>query len=94
MEAGFRVIRVNLPGFGETIKPQDFGINFQNMSHFLANFLSAINIDTIDMAVGHSFGCALLAMLSMLRPNLIKAFTFLSSLGLRPHSAIRPYTGN
>lgn len=63
------------------------------MSYFLANFLEAMDIDRIDMAVGHSFGCAVLAMSSVLRPGLIAAFTFLSSLGLRPHSAIRPYTG-
>ncbi|EDV19590.1 uncharacterized protein TRIADDRAFT_61961 [Trichoplax adhaerens] len=91
VQAGLRVIRVNLPGFGATKKPDELVYNFNTMAHWLANFLSSINIHTVDMAVGHSFGCAIIATLSVTHPELISAFTLLSTFGLRPHRIIRPF---
>lgn len=93
VDAGFRVIRIDFPGFGETIKPADFAANFYNMTQFLANFLDSIGLQKIDMAIGHSFGCAIVAMFSVRQPGVISSFTFLSSIGFKPHKSIRPYTG-
>ncbi len=54
LKLNYRVIRLDLPGFGNTEKPEDdWGLD--QYIDFLVDFIKKINID-IYVLVGHSFG--------------------------------------
>ncbi|EDV19611.1 uncharacterized protein TRIADDRAFT_61960 [Trichoplax adhaerens] len=92
VQKGFRVIRINLPGFGETEKPDDLQYNPMNLVHFVVNFLSSLNIDKVDMAIAHSFSCTVISNLLVTHPNLVLSLGLISGPGLRPHHSISPFS--
>ncbi|EDV28634.1 uncharacterized protein TRIADDRAFT_51750 [Trichoplax adhaerens] len=90
-DAGVRIIRINLPGFGPTPKPYDFTYTPVNKANFVGNLLNNIGINRVGMAVGHSMGCACVTSLVSTHPNLVASYALLASCGTRPHFGLRPY---
>jgi len=51
----FRVIRLDLPGFGQSPKPPDSWF-IDDYAHFIASFLSKLGVLSVYAIIGHSFG--------------------------------------
>ncbi len=54
LSARYRIIRVDLPGFGKSEKPKE-AWGSSNYARFANEFMQKLNLD-VDMVVGHSFG--------------------------------------
>jgi pimeloyl-ACP methyl ester carboxylesterase len=84
----FSVLAVALPGFG--ITPGD---NFEPITHstlgsVCMELLEFLNIDKVHV-VGHSFGGALACFVAVNGEHKTQSLTLISSIGLRPHKALR-----
>ncbi|EDV28636.1 uncharacterized protein TRIADDRAFT_51752 [Trichoplax adhaerens] len=90
-EAGVRVIRINLPGFGPTIKPPDFIYSPVNKANFMAELLESIGIKKVDIAIGHSMGCGAITSFPSTHPGFVSSYALLASCGTRPHRSLRPF---
>jgi pimeloyl-ACP methyl ester carboxylesterase len=55
LSARFRVIRLDLPGFGGSEAPPDSWF-IRDYAQFVAGFLKKIKIDQLEAIIGHSFG--------------------------------------
>ena len=92
-EAGVRVIRINLPGFGTTVKPRDFTYTPVNKANFVVDLLQAIGIDKVDIGIGHCLGCTTITSLASTHPDFVSLYGLLATCGTRPHKALRPFPG-
>lgn len=82
-----RLVRVDLPGFGET--PVGWGRSLGSRARFLAEFLDAIGIDAPCVVVGHSMGGALATALAVHHPDRVRGLGLLASVGGRRHRSLQ-----
>lgn len=80
-----------MPGFGASEKPSEFVYTAKNMAQFVVAFLDHIGVKKVDVGIGTSFGCAIITSLSIVQPDLILSYAFLSGVGGRPHAGLRPF---
>ncbi|MEP2773050.1 MAG: alpha/beta hydrolase [Fulvivirga sp.] len=73
----FRVITVDLPGFGNSPLP-DGGFTLADIADVLADFLDSLNIKQV-VVVGHSLGGYVTLELAKLKSELIKGFCLFHS---------------
>lgn len=84
----FRVIRVDLPGFGGTPWTSRPGYTPSDRAAFLLDFAEAMELPPAVL-LGHSMGGVVSAAFAQLAPERVRALGFLSSPGLRLHRGLR-----
>lgn len=85
-----RVVRVDMPGHGET--PRSVDVDVASRAHFVLDFAAALELPKVIL-VGHSMGGVVAAAAANLAPDRVAAVAFVSSPGLRVHRGFRgaPY---
>ncbi|CAG6392463.1 alpha/beta hydrolase [Streptomyces cocklensis] len=68
--AGRRTLYVDLPGFGISDRPADFGYSLEDHASALAAVLDAAGVDGAEV-VGHSMGGSVAIVLAYRRPDLV-----------------------
>ena len=81
--AGRRTLFVDLPGFGISDRPADFGYSLEEHAQALAAVLDAAGVQGAEV-VGHSMGGAVAIVLAYRRPELV-ARLVLAEANLDPH---------
>ena len=82
---GFRVIAIDQRGYGKTIggsKKYEDDIreyNLINLVSDLVSFLKEMNINNIDLLVGHDAGSIVAGAATLLRPDLFKSLVMMSA---------------
>src|SRR5690606_22284150 len=87
--AGFRVIRLDMPGFGGT-DPRSARLS-RLAEHVLAR-LDQLALDR-TILLGHSFGGPQALLAASRDPARVRGLALLASVGLRPHRALRGFEG-
>lgn len=83
-----KVITLDLPGFGQTEAPKTvWGLS--DYCKFISEFLTKINIDQVDLLVGHSNGGALAIKLVASGDIVPKKLVLLSSAGIRDREKVK-----
>ena len=83
VEAGYRVIALDLPGHGDSDKPRDMSYDPNAAPTFLKQFLEATGVERA-VVVGNSAGGLLVAMFAMAHPEMVDKVVLVSSGGLGP----------
>lgn len=86
--AGRRTLFVDLPGFGISDRPADFGYSLEEHADALAAVFDAAGVRGADV-VGHSMGGAVSIVLAHRRPDLV-ARLVLAEANLDPNPAVSP----
>ncbi|MBN1882023.1 MAG: alpha/beta hydrolase [Deltaproteobacteria bacterium] len=76
----FRVIALDLPGFGYTDNPKDFDYTHEGYSRFLVDFMDAMDIDTATLA-GNSMGGGVVLTTALLFPERVDGLILVDSVG-------------
>ena len=87
VNGGYRVINVDLPGFGESEMPERaYGMNdFVGLIHDLIVRLELRK----PVVVGHSFGGQIAMFLAMKYPSLISKIVLVNASGIKPKETLR-----
>ncbi|MGB0680600.1 MAG: alpha/beta fold hydrolase, partial [Polyangiales bacterium] len=86
LRSHFRCIRLDLPGFGDSGKPEPgrFAYDVQAFSTLVADFVAAIGLGAYHLC-GHSMGGAIALHVASQQPNEVQSLTLIDPLAL-------PYT--
>lgn len=84
----FRVLRVDLPGFGQTPWTTRPGYSAADRAAFLAELLTTLALPPV-LAVGHSMGGPVITALAVAAPERVRKLAFIASPGLDPHKGFR-----
>jgi len=76
----FRVVALDLPGFGYSDKPEDFDYTLEGYSRFLVEFMNIMDIDTATLA-GNSMGGGVVLTTALLFPERIDKLILVDSMG-------------
>lgn len=76
----FRVIRMDLPGFGLTGPNRNDAYEVSDDVRFLSDFLAALNIDSAHIA-GSSLGGRIAWQFALEKPKQVKSLTLMNALG-------------
>jgi len=76
----FRVIALDLPGFGYTDKPKGFDYTLEGFSGFLVEFMDTMDIDTATLA-GNSMGGGVILTTALLYPERVDKLILVDSMG-------------
>lgn len=71
VQAGFRVVALDLPGLGESETPAGFAFTVEAVAAQITAFLDALNVDRVDV-VGNSLGGNLALFLARYHPDRIR----------------------
>ncbi|NNF52217.1 MAG: alpha/beta fold hydrolase [Gammaproteobacteria bacterium] len=85
----FRVIAVDLPGFGRSPAPVDGNFNVRRQAHRLGDFIQALTPETVHLA-GSSMGGQIVAVLAAERPELARSVALLDPLGIEGEAGVTP----
>jgi len=88
LESRFRVIRLDLPGFGETPLSVMPDAGFAARAHWVVDVLAQLGV-TRFAVMGHSAGGPLALELAASYPEHITGMFLIGAPGLRPHRGIR-----
>lgn len=83
-----RVLRVDLPGFGETPVETAPDPSPMGRARFVLAFLDALGVERAALA-GHSMGGVVACAMVSLEPERFDFLTLLASPGVRPHAVLR-----
>lgn len=87
LKEAFKVIALDLPGFGESDKPQDAFGSF-HYADIVKQLIDKLEIEKISL-VGHSFGGKIAIILSTRYPELIDKVVLIDSAGLIPRRTLK-----
>lgn len=77
-DAGYRVIAIDLPGYGDSSIPKDVKeMRVDNIGNIIAEFLDSLSISKVHL-IGHDWGAAVSWFFAGAHPDYIKSFTALS----------------
>jgi len=76
----YRVIRMDLPGFGLTGPDQENQYEVEDDIAFLSDFLAQLSLDSVHL-VGSSLGGRIAWEYSLAHPNQVKSLTLMNALG-------------
>jgi len=85
-----RFIRLDLPGFGGTPRPETFGYDLETRVQFVHAVIERLQLDPV-LLLGHSIGAPLAIAVAASRPSLASGLALISPVGLRPHPAFRKF---
>ena len=85
-----RVIRLDLPGFGESVHPERGRFDTQARGAQVIEAIEALGIDHVTL-VAHSMGGVVACEVAAQRPELIDRVVLLASASVRPHYPQRLY---
>lgn len=85
---GVRLVRLDLPGFGETPLASGPGASLVERGAFVAAAAQALGLERYAL-LGHSMGGGVAIAAAAQRPEPVTALALVSSIGLRPHRAFR-----
>lgn len=88
LEPGARVIRVDMPGFGDSSWPGDEALTLDDRAEILIELLDALDLDRA-LLVGHSAGGAAILRVATAAPERVAGLGLVSSVGAREHFDIR-----
>lgn len=88
LEPRVRVVRVELPGFGETPLTTGPSASVAARADFLAAFVQALDLDR-PLVFGHSMGGVVVTSFAVRHPHAARGLGLLASVGHRPHVAVR-----
>jgi pimeloyl-ACP methyl ester carboxylesterase len=86
----FRLIRVDLPGFGETPIETGNGFDLGARTDFVIAIMDALSLDKVVL-MGHSIGGPLAMSAAVKRAGLVRGVALICSVGLRPHPVFRNF---
>ena len=84
-EKGYRVIALDLPGFGKSDKPASFPYTMEAMADVVAELVSALHLEK-PIVVGHSMGGQTALSYAIRFPDKLKALVLTSPAGFEPFS--------
>lgn len=85
-----RLIRLELPGFGETPASSASGATIADRGNFVLAALDALKLERVVL-FGHSMGGPVAVHAAAHAPSRIAALGLLASVGLRPHRMLRRF---
>jgi pimeloyl-ACP methyl ester carboxylesterase len=77
---GFSVWSMDLPGFGYSDKPKDFGYTLADYADFMAKFMDAESIPKATL-VGNSMGGSIAMMTCLMHPDRVERLVLIDSAG-------------
>lgn len=80
-EAGYRVIALDLPGSGESDKPDHLDYDPGSAAEFIYEFCQELEIEKLSV-VGNSAGGLIVGLLSLEHPDLVENLVLVDSAGL------------
>jgi pimeloyl-ACP methyl ester carboxylesterase len=81
----YRVIAVDLPGYGKSDRPKaDYSVEYQ--AGMIKNFIEALGVDKVTL-VGNSFGGWIAALVALDSPDRVSRLVLVDSAGLRREAA-------
>ena len=83
-----RVIRLDMPGMGQTPLETGAGSSVKERADVVLELIEVMNLRDFCI-LGHSMGGAIVADVANRSSDRIRALVLLSSIGLRPHRALR-----
>jgi pimeloyl-ACP methyl ester carboxylesterase len=78
-EKGFRVIAVDLVGFGYSEKPRTFDYTMASQAKMIAGFMDALRIERATL-VGNSYGGGVVAMLALDNPDCVERLVLVDAV--------------
>ena len=81
LDAGFRILALDLPGFGQTEAPPE-PWSAGDYAQFVRDFIKSHNIAQLNV-VGHSFGGSVAMLLAAEQPERVGKLVLLNSAGVR-----------
>ncbi len=87
---GLRVVRIDLPGFGDTPLATRPSARLHNRGSFVAEVLAALGLERVVL-LGHSFGGPLAVEAAVRSPDRVVGLALLSSVGSRIHRGKRSF---
>ncbi|MFO0593272.1 MAG: alpha/beta hydrolase [Polyangiaceae bacterium] len=84
-EKGYRVIAVDLPGYGKSDKPASFPYSMEAMADVVAEVASALHADK-PIVIGHSMGGQTGLSYAIRYPDKLRALVLTSPAGFEPFS--------
>ena len=84
-DEGFRIIAPDMRGYGQTLGGvKEFNTDISeyrllNLSTDIISLMSSLNIDKIDLLVGHDAGSSVAAVSALIRPDLFKSLVMMSA---------------
>lgn len=88
LESRMRVIRVDMPGFGETPLSTQPSPTVVGRGQFVVDLVRALDLDR-PVLIGHSMGGAVVAAAAVAAPDLFRGVGLLASVGGRAHRSLR-----
>lgn len=88
LEPQLRVVRVDMPGFGETPLATGPDPSIAARADFVARFVAALGLDR-PLVFGHSMGGVVVAAFAVRHPEAARGIGLLASVGHRPHASVR-----
>lgn len=84
-EKGYRVLALDLPGYGKSDKPASFPYSMEAMADVVAEMVSALHLDR-PILVGHSMGGQTGLSYAIRHPDALRALVLTSPAGFEPFS--------
>jgi pimeloyl-ACP methyl ester carboxylesterase len=82
-DAGYRVVLLDLPGFGKSAKPVDFAYSMEAFADVVARFVEERGLGPVTY-VGHSMGGQIGLTLALERPDLVEDLVLAAPAGIEP----------
>jgi len=80
VHAGFHVVAMDLPGFGDTSKPKDHSYSISEQARFVESFLDALHLERVAL-VGVSMGGWIVATVALDAPQRVERLVLMDSAG-------------
>lgn len=85
----YRVVLLDLPGFGKSEEPKEIYNSF-DYSKIVLEFMDKLNIDSATF-IGHSFGGKISSIIASNHPEKVKKLILIDSAGLIPKRGVNYY---
>jgi len=87
LSAARRLVRVDMPGFGETPPDEHPDVSVDGRGQFAAAVLDALDAKAAVL-LGHSLGATTVVSAALLRPERVAALGLLAPVGFEPHWSV------
>lgn len=84
--AGFRVYMPDLPGYGQSDKPEDFSYSITDEANVVVGFMDTLGLKQVDLG-GHSMGGWIVQRVAFEHPDRVKKLMLFDSAGIADRPA-------